>query len=140
VTGRASSARTDRVVERRTAVALARHYRGFEALSITQIAERLGRSSATVKGYLYDPTGEKARAVKASERRWTHERVVAAMLDWRRRYGRLPTSYDWSGMHARLRGGAALERLARGEWPSACVVGNLFGTWAAARRRRPARP
>jgi AcrR family transcriptional regulator len=55
----------DRVVERRRAVALANHYREVERLSIAQIAERLGRSPATVKAYFYDPTGEKARAVKA---------------------------------------------------------------------------
>ena len=34
-------------------------------MSIAQIAARLGRAPATVKGYFYDPTGEKARAVKA---------------------------------------------------------------------------
>ena len=61
----ASSVGTDRVTERRRAVALARHYRESEGLSITQIADRLGRSPATVKAYFYDPTGEKARAVKA---------------------------------------------------------------------------
>jgi AraC-like DNA-binding protein len=55
----------DRVVERRRAVALARHYREAEGLSIAQIADRLGRSPATIKAYFYDPTGEKARAVKA---------------------------------------------------------------------------
>jgi hypothetical protein len=55
----------DRVVERRRAVALSRHFRDAEGLSIAQIAERLGRSSATIKAYFYDPTGEKARAVKA---------------------------------------------------------------------------
>jgi AcrR family transcriptional regulator len=65
VTGRASTAGTDRILERRRAVALARHYREFEGLSIRQIADRLGRSPATVKAYFYDPTGEKARAVKA---------------------------------------------------------------------------
>ena len=59
-----SAAETGRVVERRRAVALARHYREFEGLSIRQIADRLGRSPATVKAYFYDPTGEKARAVK----------------------------------------------------------------------------
>src|ERR1700752_612311 len=53
-----------RVLERRRAVALARHYRDFEGLSIRQIADRLGRSPATIKAYFYDPTGEKARAVK----------------------------------------------------------------------------
>ena len=129
-----------RVAERRRAVALARHYREAEGLSVAQIADRLGRSAATVKAYFYDPTGEKARAVKARdqglcrrcgaytqprngkgdpyayckachpgaiERRWTRERVVAAMVDWRRRYGRLPSSYDWSRTQARRRGGEA---------------------------------
>jgi hypothetical protein len=65
VRGKASAAGTGRVLERRRAVALARHYREFEGLSIGQIAQRLGRSPATVKASLYDPTGEKARAVKA---------------------------------------------------------------------------
>jgi DNA-binding NarL/FixJ family response regulator len=48
---RVSSVGYDRVVERRRAVALARHYREFEGLSIRQIAGRLGRSPATVKAY-----------------------------------------------------------------------------------------
>jgi len=155
----------DRVAERRRAVALAQHYRASEGLSITQIAERLGRSPATIKAYFYDPTGEKARAVKARyqgvcrgcgaytqprngkgdvypyckachpgaiERRWTRERVLGAMVDWRRRYGRLPSSYDWSRTHAHRRGQRALERLNEGDWPSASVVSGIFGTWAAA--------
>ena len=56
---------SDRVSERRRAAALARHYREQEDLTIAEIARRLGRAEATVKAYLYDPTGEKARAVKA---------------------------------------------------------------------------
>ena len=55
------------------------------------------------------------------------------MIDWRSRYGELPSSYDWSGTHARRRGGEALERLAGGEWPAASVVTRLFATWAVAR-------
>jgi hypothetical protein len=39
----------DRVVERRRAVALARHFREAEGLSIAQIADRLGRPPATIK-------------------------------------------------------------------------------------------
>jgi predicted transcriptional regulator len=58
-------AAVDRVQERRKAAALARHYRDHEGLTIAEIARRLGRAEATVKAYLYDPTGEKARAVKA---------------------------------------------------------------------------
>jgi hypothetical protein len=114
----------------------------------------------------WDPTGEKARAVKARyvgvcrgcgaytqarnrkgdaypyckrchpgaiERRWTRELVLSAMLEWRERYGRLPSSYDWSRSHARLRGGSALRRLEDGRWPSASVINALFETWAEAR-------
>ena len=69
----------------------------------------------------------------AIERHWTPERVRAAMIEWRSRYGRLPTSYDWSRTHARRRGGEAVARLAEGEWPAASVVTRLFGTWSAAR-------
>ena len=164
--GDASRAGTGRVAERRRAVALARHFREAEGLSIAEIAARLGRSPATVKAYFYDPTGEKARAVKARyvgvcrgcgaytqprngkgdayayckachpgalQRLWTAERVLAAMLDWRDSYDRLPTSYDWSRTHARRRGGEAVRRLAQGEWPAASVVTRLFGAWSGAR-------
>ncbi len=158
-----SSIAYDRVSDRRRAVALARHSREAEGLSISQIADRLGRSPATIKAYFYDPTKEKARAVKARyegvcrgrgastqprnskgdayckachpgaiKRYWTRERVLAAMRDWRDRYGQLPSSYDWSRTHARRCGGEAVERLALGEWPSASIVTPLFGTWAAA--------
>ena len=69
----------------------------------------------------------------AIEPRWTRERVVEEMHDWRRRYGRLPTSYDWSRTHARRRGGEALTRLQAGEWPAPSTVTDLYGSWAAAR-------
>ena len=49
--GTIGDVRLDRVAERQRAVALARHYREAEGLSIVQIAERLGRAPATVKGY-----------------------------------------------------------------------------------------
>jgi AcrR family transcriptional regulator len=161
---------TDRVLERRRAVALARHYREFEGLSIRQIADRLGRSPATIKAYFYDPTGEKARAVKARyvgvcrgcgaytrlrngkgtptpnckachpgaiEGRWTRERVLDAMLRWSTRYGRLPSSYDWSSTHARRRGGEPLEQLSTDDWPSAGVVTAVYGSWKTGCRRPP---
>jgi hypothetical protein len=54
----------DRVAERQRAVTLARHYREAEGLSVVHIAQRLGRAPATVTGYFYDPTGEKAKTVK----------------------------------------------------------------------------
>ena len=146
---------------------MARHFREAEGLSIAQIADRLGRSPATIKAYFYDPTGEKARAVKvryqgvcrgcgaytqsrngkgdayayckichpgAIQRRWTRELVISAMLAWRERYDRLPSSYDWSRTHARERGEHALRRLTAGSWPAASVVSAMFGTWAVGRQ------
>ena len=53
MTGKASTTGMGRVFERRRAVALARHYREFEGLSIREIADQLGRSPATVKAYFY---------------------------------------------------------------------------------------
>src|SRR3954471_20354163 len=69
------TASADRVAERRRAAALARHYRDTERLPIAEIARRLGRAPATVKAYLYDPTGKKAKAVKA---RYTAATAAAA--------------------------------------------------------------
>jgi hypothetical protein len=63
--GRLRVLKLDRVSERRRAAQLARHYRDQEGLAIAEIARRLGRAEATLKSYLYDPTGDKARAVKA---------------------------------------------------------------------------
>ena len=47
---------SDRVSERQRAAQLAHHYRDQENLPIAEIARRLGRSEATVKAYLYDPS------------------------------------------------------------------------------------
>jgi hypothetical protein len=58
----------------------------------------------------------------AIERRWTRELVLDAMRERRARCGRLPSSCDWSRPRARRRGGEALERLVRCDWPSASVV------------------
>jgi hypothetical protein len=145
----------DRVVERRRAVALARHFREAERLSIAQIADRLGRPPATIKAYFYDPTGEKARAVKGryqgvcrgcgaptAARRGkgdayefcktchpgaiaptrTREWVRDAMRDWRQRFGKPPSSTDWSRTYARRRGGEALERFQSRDWPASSTV------------------
>src|SRR3981081_1344987 len=125
---KAAPALTDRVAAPRRALALARQFREAEGLSIAQIADRLGRSPATIKAYFYDPTGEKARAVKARypgvcrgggaepqprhgkgdayayckachpgaiQVRWTRQRALEAMREWRELHGRLPSSYDW---------------------------------------------
>ena len=55
------------------------------------------------------------------------------MRAWQERYGRLPSAYDWSRTHARRRGGEALLRLDDGDWPSASVVADVYGSWDAAR-------
>ena len=51
----------DRVLERRRPVALARHFREVEVLSIAQLAARLGRSPATIKTYFSDPSDDNNR-------------------------------------------------------------------------------
>ena len=68
----------------------------------------------------------------AIKRQWTPELVISTMLQWRERYGRLPSSYDWSRTHAHRRGAEALARLGSGRWPAASVLASRFGTWAAA--------
>ncbi len=155
----------DRTDERRRAVALARHYRDHEGLSVAEIAARLGRAPATVRSYFYDPTGEKNRARKAGSGGrcescgapttlrggqedpyehcaschpgaratvWSRARVREAMIDWRARYGKLPSSYDWSRTQARRRGGEALSRLDGGHWPHPTTVTRLYDTWSDA--------
>src|SRR4051812_26387433 len=153
-----------RRLARRRNVLLAQHHRE-QGWSIAQIAHLLDRAPATVRGYLHDPTGEKAKRRKASyagacERcgaptsgadgkrrasrhcqrckpqsraRWTRELVRGAHRFWRERFGFVACSADWSGTHARSRGGAALERYRSARWPSQSVVRRLYGTPAAAR-------
>ena len=69
----------------------------------------------------------------AIEPKWTQELVIEAMLEWLNRHVRLPSSHDWSRTHAKRRGGAALKRLNERQWPSASLVGELFGSWREAR-------
>jgi hypothetical protein len=59
-----SGARETRQLVRRRNVLLAQHHRQ-QGWSIAQIAQLLNRAPATVRGYLHDPTGEKAKARKA---------------------------------------------------------------------------
>ena len=59
---------TDRASGRRRAAQLARYYRDQEGLTIAEIARCLGRAESTVKAFLYDPIGAKAREVKARYR------------------------------------------------------------------------
>ena len=154
----------DRSVRRKRKVLQAQHYR-HQGRSIAEIARLLDQAPATIKAYLYDPTGEKARAIKQRYRgscevcgaptsgadgkgrasrhcqrckpqsvpRWTRELVRAAHRRWYERYDFVASSCDWSGTHARRRGGAALARYESGEWPSGPVVRRLYGSAANAR-------
>jgi hypothetical protein len=154
----------DRSIRRRRKVLQAQHYR-HQGRSIREIARLLGQAPATIKAYLYDPTGERAHATKArysgtcelcgaatsgadgkgrASRRcqrckpqslpvWTRARVRAAHRRWYALYGFVASSYDWSGTHARRRGGAPLERYESGDWPSGSVIHRLYGSAAEAR-------
>jgi hypothetical protein len=131
------------VAERRRAVALARHSvrsKGSRSRRSPRVwADRARRSTRTST----TPPARRRGAVKAgcaaavaptrsrATARATRTRsarpaiparssavgplsVLEAMLDWRSRYGRRPSSYDWSRAHARRRGGEALARFAGG--------------------------
>ena len=65
---------TDRVGERRRAVALARHYRDQEGLTIAEIARRLGRAEGTVKAF----STIRSRKRRARSRRAIGARAVGA--------------------------------------------------------------
>jgi hypothetical protein len=58
--------------------------------------------------------------------------MLEGMRDWETRYGRLPSSTDWSVTHARRRGGAALERMQARDWPAPSTVIGVYGSCAAA--------
>src|SRR5689334_15669126 len=60
---------SDRVVERRRAAQLARHYRDQENLTIAEIARRLGRAPPTVKAYLYHPSQANKRPADSPQER-----------------------------------------------------------------------
>jgi hypothetical protein len=73
------------------------------------------------------------RCKPQSRARWTRGAVRGAHRFWRERFGFIASSVDWSGTHARRRGGAALERYQSGRWPSQSVIRRLYGTPGAAR-------
>ena len=58
---------------------------------------------------------------------------IKAMHEWRQRYGRPPSSTDWSRTHASRRGGEPLERFLAREWPAPSTVIDIYGSWPAAR-------
>ena len=123
MSSRGSGGGYDRVLERRRAVAVARHFREAEGLSIAEIAERLGRSPATVKAYFYDPSDANkgpytslgaTRAVYGAPGRRKPTRAIgpnARREAWRRQpdarsppaLGRTPRLVDGAGA-LRLRG------------------------------------
>jgi len=59
-------------------------------------------------------------------------RVLEAMRAWQARYGRLPSSYDWSVTHAHRRDREALASLSQADFPSSSVVTAVYRSWTAA--------
>ena len=105
--------------------AVRERYRGTCRQCGARTAPRGGRNSAYTHCHNCRPG--------AATRRWTQERILEAMRQWREKYGELPTSYDWSRTHARRRGNEAVARLQEGQWPAASTVGEVFKSWPAAR-------
>ena len=129
MTGNVSHALTDRVTERRRAVALARHFREAEGLSIAQIAERLGRSPATIKAYFYDPSDANKRPTDSPQERQFWARLVM--------YGRRSAS-DSSALAATARGQRPGCPICPGAEVSSVVIavpGTAPNSWKQQRRR-----
>ena len=80
------------------------------------------------------------RCKPQSRARWTRETVRGAHRFWLERFGSIASSADWSGSHARRRGGKALKRYKSARWPSQSVIRRLYGTPAAARADAFAEP
>jgi hypothetical protein len=70
-----------------------------------QLLRRAGQPHAYESCTVCHPGGDRYGVAAA--------RVLDAMRAWQSRYGRLPSSYDWSRTHARRRGGQSA-RAARG--------------------------
>lgn len=59
--------------------------------------------------------------------------ITAAMLEWTRRYGDVPTMADWDPVRARRLGQDwRIGRYHKGDWPSARSVAVHFGSFASA--------
>jgi hypothetical protein len=58
---------------------------------------------------------------------------LAALVEWTRRYGDVPTLADWDPQRARTLGQEwRIARYHQGDWPSARTVANHFGSFSAA--------
>lgn len=65
---------------------------------------------------------------------WSDEQLIAAGLEWQRRYGQLPRASDWSTAKARSKGGDHRRRLqatptGAPRWPPASTINDAFGSW-----------
>jgi HNH endonuclease len=61
------------------------------------------------------------------------EAITAAIIEWTRRYGDVPTMADWDPVRARrLEQQWRIARYHDGDWPSARSVSHHFGSFAAA--------
>jgi Homing endonuclease associated repeat len=82
-----------------------------------------------------------ANCARARRRRWSDERVLAAVRDWHAVTGSPPTVADWSPAHAPpAHAGARRYRAEPGRWPSAALVARRFGSFPAAVQRAGLEP
>jgi uncharacterized protein (DUF433 family) len=71
----------------------------------------------------------------AEKTKWTQERIIAAMQEYHRRYGKTPSCTEWNPALARWRktsADAADRFYADGCWPHVQTVIRRFGSWTAA--------
>ena len=116
----------------------------IEGHPLDEIATRLGVSRASAYNYLRardcpdcgepvtSPTAERCRECTRSEptiaRTWTCDEAADAIREWTERHGAPPRYRDWTPN----RESPGVWEAESPRWPSAAVVGALFGQWNAA--------
>jgi hypothetical protein len=111
--------------------------------SVGMVRRQFGTFNAAIRAAGYEPRGGPARQKNHLA---GPNQVLAAILEWTRRYGAPPTQTDWDSARARRTGQTwRIARYEQGDWPSLNTVRRHFGSLnraileAGLRPRQPGR-
>jgi len=107
-----------------------------ESLRTAAAALELTESTLWYHGLRRDPEHtrqQRAEFARGLRKRWSRDRILAAVAAWVELYGAPPAAADWNPAMARRQGRPdRAERHAAGDWPFASTVSRYFGSWSAA--------